>query len=560
MTSSGSRISISSRSLWEAVLLIVGGLLTLVPYARIFRGWLPGDIGDARWTISLHESWYLTLRGELGIGETLFYFPYADAKGMSDIFLPQSLVYSALRVFDTSPISAWLLSTLSFGGLLSLSLFFIARKTFRSTFGFAAFFLIATTAFNFHAEMGHVQTAAYSLAFTFVAVALPPRAGQRDWLRNLRPLALAVLVSALVLATWYGFVFLLLILAIFAILGFTLNRGFIKAQTVRSQYNYPIWSWLVAVTALLPSVLLWLILYGPHLGTSDSRSWGEYLIYAPRTADFLNPSRTQSFWGELLNNWGTFSPIESGERSMGIALVTLFGFLIIGALYVARGFLARRTSPFSIEAIVALTVLATIALFVVMPSGFSLYWFFWELVPGAQTIRAPMRVTILLVPAMLWVIFRYLEAKWILERESVTEHSPRRLAAIGLLTVLIFIEQQTAINSDWRRPQFLAVEAKPAKQALEAANCEAFVLNDVRAFEKPWWQAEIDAVALATSIDIPTVNGYSAFAPEGYAWNSESHTANPAAAEAKRAWATAQTDAKVCILYVAPDGAVEVRG
>ncbi len=171
-----------------------------------------------------------------------------------------------------------------------------------------------------------------------------------------------------------------------------------------------------------------------------------------------------------------------------------------------------------------------------------------------------MRVTILLVPAMLWVIFRYLESRWMIERDSVTEHSPKRLAAIGLLTVLIFIEQQTAINSDWRRPQFLAVEAKPAKQALEAANCEAFVLNDVRAFEKPWWQAEIDAVALATSIDIPTVNGYSAFAPEGYAWNSESHTANPAAAEAKRAWATAQTDAKVCILYVAPDGAVEVRG
>ena len=258
---------------------------------------------------------------------------------------------------------------------------------------------------------------------------------------------------------------------------------------------------------------------------------------------------------------------------MGVALVTLIAFLIVGALFVARGVQQRlgqlETSPettpktatsavFSVEALVAVTVLVTLTIFVVTPSGFSLYWFLWELVPGAQTIRAPMRVTILLVPAMLWVILRYLESSWMTMRKQGSAAPVTKLIVIGLLPILMFIEQQTTISASWRRADFIAVRAADARQALTQANCDAFVLSDARAIEKPWWQVEIDAISLAVATGVPTVNGYSAFAPEEFPWSAETHASTPAGAAAKIDWAVARTSEQVCILNVDANGDLAV--
>ena len=46
---------------------------------------LPGDAGDARFNILIAEHWIEYWKGELGFGETRFFYPFGNAMGFSDL-------------------------------------------------------------------------------------------------------------------------------------------------------------------------------------------------------------------------------------------------------------------------------------------------------------------------------------------------------------------------------------------------------------------------------------------------------------------------------------------
>jgi len=181
-----SKVSKAKIVLPKLLVFVFGLLLTYIPYRGLTQGKLIGDLGDARWTISIHESWFLTFKGKLQFGETLFFFPFSDSLGMSDAFFAQAIPYSILRLIGIGPINSWIVPTLILIGISALGYYFIAFKALSSRTASVLAFFIMSSSYNFHSSMTHVQTAGYSLIFLAVGLAIVPKKSQKGILGKMR--------------------------------------------------------------------------------------------------------------------------------------------------------------------------------------------------------------------------------------------------------------------------------------------------------------------------------------------------------------------------------------
>src|SRR6478752_3919677 len=95
--------------------MVAAGVSTIWVFRPVlFSGRLLGDIGDARWTIALHEHWYRVLTGVETIRDLPYYFPLQKTLGTSDAFLVQGALYSIGRVVGFGLVNSWLIACIGF--------------------------------------------------------------------------------------------------------------------------------------------------------------------------------------------------------------------------------------------------------------------------------------------------------------------------------------------------------------------------------------------------------------------------------------------------------------
>ena len=101
-------------------------------------------------------------------------------------------------------------------------------------------------------------------------------------------------------------------------------------------------------------------------------------------------------------------------------------------------------------------------------------------------MRAPMSITIILMPIMLWVIASWLEEK--LHIKTVPQRSNRfnwsRLTP--LLLALLVIEQQTSVHTLCRGTEFVTVSPAETGEFLLRGGRDAFSLVDSRTLDTPY--------------------------------------------------------------------------
>jgi len=107
------------RSSWWRLLRFLPELAAVLATVWVFRrvirgGMLPGDIGDARWTIALHEHWYRVWSGQDGIRDLYYYFPLKNTLGTSDAFLVQGQIYSLARLLGFTVVNSWVIAGFGF--------------------------------------------------------------------------------------------------------------------------------------------------------------------------------------------------------------------------------------------------------------------------------------------------------------------------------------------------------------------------------------------------------------------------------------------------------------
>ncbi|MEM8621730.1 MAG: hypothetical protein AAGF73_18645, partial [Actinomycetota bacterium] len=199
-------------ALGDALPYVAATIGALWMFRSVFSGQLPGNIGDARWTVALHEHWYRVWQGDAALRDLPSFYPVEGTLGTSDAFFAQGQIYAALRTFGAGMIDSWTLTqflTFLFG---TLGLAALSRRTLTTVWGRVAFVALCATSYPVYLQLGHVQLFAIFWPAWIIVAAIDFAADRR---RVLSATVLAVLPPVLALSSWYVFVLFFLLTALF---------------------------------------------------------------------------------------------------------------------------------------------------------------------------------------------------------------------------------------------------------------------------------------------------------------------------------------------------------
>jgi len=192
-------------------------LATLWVYRSVLlRGQLPGNIGDARWTIALHEHWYRVWTGAESVRDLHYYYPLPNTLGTSEAFLVQGQFYALARLLGLDQINSWVIAGFAFFLIGALGVAALAGRLLDSRWAQAAMVLASVASYPVLVAFGHIQLYGM-LAVSWILVGLHDLVGRRHVRRGI---ALLVLVPPLLaLSSLYAMVLAAVLLAA---LGLTL--------------------------------------------------------------------------------------------------------------------------------------------------------------------------------------------------------------------------------------------------------------------------------------------------------------------------------------------------
>ena len=125
--------------------------------STFLAGWLPGDIGDARWTVAIHEHWFRVWQGDDAIRDIPFFFPSSNTLGMSDAYFVQGHLHALARAFGLDVISSWTVATIGLFLVGALGVAALAASNLRSVGFRCAFVVLACLTYPMIVMVGHPQ-------------------------------------------------------------------------------------------------------------------------------------------------------------------------------------------------------------------------------------------------------------------------------------------------------------------------------------------------------------------------------------------------------------------
>lgn len=530
---------------WRRALRFLPALAAVLATVWVFRGvlrggLLPGNIGDARWTIALHEHWYRVWSGSEAIRDLHYYFPLANTLGSSDAFLVQGQIYSLARLLGFDQVNSWVIAGFTFFLIGALGVAVLAGQVLASVWSQAAMVVLSVASYPVLVGLGHVQLFGL-LSVSWMFVALHDLISRQHVRRGVA--LLVVVPPLLALSSWYALMLGAVVIGFLGLALLLVSSGAGIARMVR-QVAGDLWRTLRSIPGVVLAVLfavLWagvLWVYLPSRGLLPKPGWTDVMAYSPRWSDIWNASDGGGgIWHGLYARLPDLAQ-SNYEQQRGFTPI-LFLALAVAALAVFRSVVLARRSPV-VGPVLAdrgvdeagdragrgvgragvlaacLTVVATIGLFLIDERGLSFYRLAWDYVPGFEAVRAPFRVMTILYGVAFFVILRSIELAW--QRSSFLRSVSWRRTAFavgaGVLTLLMFAEMQRNVDTHWTRDELLSpallAQIEPARQACDAV----ILLNEDPG--GPAWQNPIEAVVFATLSGLPTPQGYSRADPVDY--------------------------------------------
>lgn len=528
---------------WRRALRFLPEVAALAVTAWMFRavalrGLLPGNIGDARWTLGVHEHWYRVWTGQDAIRDLPYYFPLKNTLGSSDAFLVQGQLYSASRLVGFDQLNSWLIAEIAFFLIGALGVAALARRLLDSPWTQSAMVVLAVASYPMLAGLDHVQLYGM-LSVSWIFVGLADVIGRRHVRRGL---ALLVLVPPLLaLSSWYALMLAAVVLGFLGLALLLLSSSAGIARVVR-QVAGDLWGALRSVLGAVLAVLfvaLWagvLWVYLPSLGLLPTSAWTDVVAYSPRWSDIWNASFLGGgLWSGLYARFPEFAQ-SNNEQQLGFPPVLFLAFLVAGLAVLRSSVLAQRASVLDRPSpgarpaaatgwpgvgrggllAACLAVVAVLAFILMDDRGLSFFRLAWVHVPGFEAIRAPFRVMSILAAMAVFVVLRGIELGW--QRSTRLRHMRWGHAVVatgtGLLVLLMFAEAQRQGNFTWTRAELLPAELQ-AQVEPARASCDAVILLSEDPSAPPW-QNPIDAVVFSVLSELPTPQGYSRADPVDY--------------------------------------------
>ena len=475
-----------------------------------------GDAGDARFDIFLRENFFQFLLDKSEFLSPPMFFPVKGTLGYSDAYLLDGLIYVPLRMIGLDPFLSFeiLCVGLSIIGFISTNILLMRFGAVRQPLA-----ALAATLFVFsnalYISMGHPQLYEVNIAPLIAILFLEAgRSRASDPIRSTLASFLGGLILALLFSTgyyvaWY-FTFLSgLVMVLAAIVRFEVGHFFLRARLCFSLVRrYLSVGVAGAVGFAIGAIPFWRI-YSPSIAQFSGRSYGEY--EGPNVSDLLNVSGNNVVWGGLLKRLQIVPKdfLYNGEHVIAVTPVLMLMFLLCSWAVWRNRLLSGSEDRLLRSAVLgcffAVAIMTALA---VKVGEFSLFWFIWHFIPGANALRSGTRAQIMtngfVVVAVAIVLARALQ----------TTGSRRLRVALWALVLLCVAEQVNVVsNHNLSRTQEVAALGMVAAPPI---GCKSFYIAPHNLERGPTVQ-HIDAMLIAQVTKVPTLNGYSGWSPP--AWN-----------------------------------------
>ena len=145
-------------------------------------------------------------------------------------------------------------------------------------------------------------------------------------------------------------------------------------------------------------------------------------------------------------------------------------------------------------------------------TGKSLWWFFWQVFPGAGSLRAVNRINILIVWIVLFIVVAYFD--------RIKSVGRKKIVFIFVLLLVYFASNVRESQSFWRVENYLPSGFEVKAQILKSQNCDAFLLYQ-KADVPPNPYIQFDAMAISEATGVPTINGSSGKFPSEWVFGGD---------------------------------------
>lgn len=478
--------------------------IALQHYIIIFSGFseIPGDLGDARLVHYLLEFTYQSLLNGSSIWNPNYFYPASNVGAFTDVLpgvLPWYAVFRILGLDFGLSFQLWLITTTMLNFLCAVY-FFNSFKSDRWLSLIAAF--LFTIASPRAAQLVHPQLlfAGFSLIFLGALLSLTNATHQTEIRKYILIASFAFLLQCYsgFYNTW-GLAFICTTgVAVCAF--FRHARGNFLTPLFRNIFQARYFSLLAL--GIISLCLLPLYLHAKAAALDVGyRPFGEVHAALPRILAWFNQGPF-SFIYSGLSELTIFSQMQvEHENRLGIGLVSTALFLI--------GAWKLRNNRYTQTALTGFVFICCII--TVLPTGFSIWSYFYLYFPGAAAVRAVSRVALVLSIIPCFFISYVLLQK-------LRQGGRSRL--VGILALLIVSAEQVQTEPAYDKLQSQKdieqiVNFLKSHQTDHQPGCPSFILV-VKNGKFPSVKYHIDAMWAALLTGIPTLNGYSGNYPPGW--------------------------------------------
>ena len=466
----------------------------------------------------IHEHIFRWLHVHSGFLSPPFFFNQTNTLGYSDAFLLNQIIYAPLRLLGAEPLLALSLTAIVLSAVAYFFLYLFLRRLDVSVPLASLAALIFTFANNLFLKSWHFQHFAvyYTPVIAYCVLVAVSEVHRRPWRAYLFGASAAGLNGLLFSTGYYMAWFFGL-----ALLIFTPIAGYIAWPQVRAWWRKGptrvLGLGLVTTLGLVAALSIFAAIYAPVLALGFARSFGEYLNYAPRPIDIVNVGTDNLVWSGLIRSLHLIRDDRLDFNEVSIALTPLVQVLLLASAILAsrpRFWPAGDIGRISRAVVIAsATVCALFYLVTIKTHNFSLFYFLYAIVPGANAIRAGYRCMLV---ADLFAVTAIGLTFDRLVRLSLAEPRPLirlgRFAALTVLLALAAIEQVnfaqlSRLSRKYALEQFSALVSAPRK-------CRSFYV--ARQPDRDLVDVQLDAMMIALDQHLPTINGYSSLSPPGW--------------------------------------------
>ena len=492
---------LSKTSLYSVVIavafLVIGTVLVF--HVQLFSGlrFMQPDDTDPRlvnYILERNHQWFLGQRPDEDFWSPPFCYPWQDLGTHTESMLGLQPFFSPWRVAGLTTETAYQLCSMGLLMACFLSAFLLFSRGCRfGALPAAAGAFIFAFAGPRAAQIGHIQLFAhYATPLAVLGLVQEYRLGRFDS----RRWQWIFLFCASTVIQFYGSIYLTWFFVVF--LGFALIVALLWNET-RSVLSHSLRTkGQIWIGGIVLSVLASLPLLIPYLAASKrlpGSTFADVFPLLPQPESFLYQGYG-SWVGRFLgvHSWPPIATLQyMWEHAMSPGYVTTLMAII--------GLWVRRREPL---ARICLCVASVVLLLVMRwPGGFTLWRWVFEVLPGANAIRAMTRIS---VPILLIVGYGVAASLSLITRKWGT------LPAALLAGLMAFEQGQTQLKFD----RLVPAARSQAIAGIIPDGCQTFFYTGTIDGDQSIMRNQIDAMWAGLYTSVPTVNGYTGYLPPGW--------------------------------------------